>query len=141
MSSLDKVHIRHTALGDRVVLARVGKDPDVALETRDAMNEFFQAIVSYACGSVMPEPGAGGQVTFGGGDEHFLLTVLRARPGQSPQELAQDKKAFPVDQARLLIGGVIEDYFADDPVLAGHGHSSSLMDRIMDALESAQEKI
>lgn len=75
--SLECIHIRHAALSERVVLARMGKDPAVALETRDIMSEFWQALVSYAFDGKMPEPGAGVEVLFGGGDEQFTLTIKR----------------------------------------------------------------
>lgn len=75
--SMDKITIRHTAIGGRVVLARFGKNPDVALETRDAMSEFWKALVSYAFGGKMPEPGQAVEITFGGGDEQFVLTLKR----------------------------------------------------------------
>lgn len=77
MGDLKKVQIRHTALSERIVLARMGKDPAVALETRDIMSEFWQALVSYAFDGKMPEPGAGVEVLFGGGDEQFTLTIKR----------------------------------------------------------------
>lgn len=75
--TLSKIAIRHAPLSDRIVLARFGKDPEVALETRDAMNEFLQAVVSYAFDGNMPEPGEAKEVSFGGGDEQFVLTVKR----------------------------------------------------------------
>lgn len=71
------VGIRHAPLSDRIVLARFGKDPHVALETKDAMNEFWQALVSYAFGGKMPEPGSAMEIKFGGGREQFALTLRR----------------------------------------------------------------
>lgn len=77
MSNLSKVALRHTALGNRIVLARFGKDPHVALDTRDAMNDFFQTAVSYAFDGKMPEPGASAEISFGGGNEQFVMTISR----------------------------------------------------------------
>ncbi len=77
MTRLQNIQIRHTALGDRIVLARFGKDPTVALETRDAMNDFFQTLVSYAFDGKMPERGATVELDFGGGDEQFQMVVKR----------------------------------------------------------------
>ncbi|WP_195714388.1 hypothetical protein, partial [Brucella sp. 10RB9210] len=71
------IKICHAAISGRVVLARFGKDPHVALETRDAMNEFWQAVASYAFDGQMPEPGKSAEVSFGGGDEQFVMTVRR----------------------------------------------------------------
>lgn len=77
MSNLDRVHIRHTALGNRIVLARVGKDSNVALDTRDVQSEFWKALVSLAFDGKMPEPGQGVEIDFGGGDEQFTCIVKR----------------------------------------------------------------
>lgn len=76
---LHKTGLRHAPLSDRIVLARFGKDPEVALETRDAMNEFWQALTSYAFNGKMPEPGEAAEVKFGGGDEQFILHIERAK--------------------------------------------------------------
>lgn len=75
--SLDTTHIRVAPLSDRIVLARFGKDPNVALETKDAMNEFLQALVQYAFSGEMPEPGEGINLEFGAGAEQFSLTIQR----------------------------------------------------------------
>ena len=77
MSTLDKIQIRHTIFRNRIVLARVGKDPLVSLETRDATSDFYQALVSFAFDAKIPEPGATAEVNFGGGDEQFVLTLQR----------------------------------------------------------------
>lgn len=77
MTNLSKIQIRHAAISGRIVLARFGQSPEVALETRDAMNEFWQAVVSYAFDAKMPEVGEASEVTFGGGDEQFTMTVRR----------------------------------------------------------------
>ena len=75
---LDKISIRHAALSRRVVLARFGKDPTVALDTKDAMSDFWKALVSFAFDGQMPQKGEAAEVTFGGGDEQFILTIRRA---------------------------------------------------------------
>lgn len=72
-----KTGIRYSPLTKRILLARFGKDPHVALETKDAMNEFWQTLVQYAFDGVMPEPGQAAEVKFGGGDEQFTLTLRR----------------------------------------------------------------
>lgn len=77
MSKLDNIKICRAAISGRVVLARFGKDPHVALETRDAMNEFWQAVASYAFDGQMPEPGKSAEVSFDGADEQFIMTVRR----------------------------------------------------------------
>jgi len=74
---LEKVGIRHAPFSNRIVLARFGKDPTLALETRDATNEFWQALASFAFDHKMPEPGASTVVSFGGGDEQFEFTITR----------------------------------------------------------------
>lgn len=75
--TLQKTAIRVAPLSNRIVLARFGKDPNVALETRDAMNEFWQALVQYAFDGKMPEKGEAVEVSFGGGDEQFVLRLER----------------------------------------------------------------
>lgn len=83
MSNLSRVRIRHAAISGRVVLARFGKDPSVALETQDVMSDFFQALASYAFEGKMPERGDAATFSFGGGDEHFSVTVTRTAPTAS----------------------------------------------------------
>lgn len=75
--TLNKIGIRVAPLSNRVVLARFGKVPNVALETRDAMNEFLQGLVEYAFGGEMPAEGEAAEVSFGGGKEQFELTLRR----------------------------------------------------------------
>lgn len=75
--SLDKVSIRRAPLSDKIVLARFGKDPNTALETRDAQDEFWQALVAYAFDGKMPSKDEAREITFGGGDEQFVLTIKR----------------------------------------------------------------
>lgn len=87
--SLERVQIRHASLSNRVVIARFGKDPEVALETRDAMNEFLKAILSYAFDARMPKPGEAAEVSFGGGDEQFVMTIIR-KPVPSVAECGED---------------------------------------------------
>lgn len=77
MGNLAKVQIRVAPLSGRVVLARFGKDERVALDTRDAMNDFLQALCSYAFDGKMPEPGAKASFNFGAADEQFVVTVER----------------------------------------------------------------
>ena len=82
MSALSKIHIKHAPLSNRIVLARMGKDPSVALEKRDAVSEFWQALVSFSFDGKMPAPGEEAEVSFGGGDEQFTMTLRRnAEPG------------------------------------------------------------
>lgn len=75
--SLDKIGIRHAPLSDRIVLARFGKDPNVSLESRDAMDDFFHAILAYAFKDKMPDPGQAMEITFGAGDKQFSMIVKR----------------------------------------------------------------
>lgn len=74
---LEKIAIRHAPLSNRVVLARFGKDPQVALETKDAMSDFLQTLVSYAFDGNLPAPGEAREIDFGGGDEQFTVTIRR----------------------------------------------------------------
>lgn len=80
MGSLDKIGIRLAPLSKRIVLARFGKDPTLALDKRDAMNEFWQTLVQYAFDGKMPEAGQAAEVSFGGGDEQFVLRLERKKP-------------------------------------------------------------
>ena len=77
MNALDKIGIRHAPLSNRIVIARFGKDPGLALDKRDAQSEFFQALISYAFDGKMPVHGQGTEIQFGGGDEQFTLTIRR----------------------------------------------------------------
>lgn len=69
MSDLNKIGLRFSPLSERVLIARFGKDPEVALETRDGMNEFLHVLVQFI--------GEGNAVDFGGGDEQFTVTLKR----------------------------------------------------------------
>ena len=75
--SLNKISIRVAPLTNTIVLARFGKDKSLALETRDAMNDFLQALTQYVFEGVMPEKGEAVKINYGGGDEQFTLTVKR----------------------------------------------------------------
>ncbi|WP_150132696.1 hypothetical protein [Neorhizobium sp. SOG26] len=76
-TSLSLVGIRVSPLTNQIVLARFGKDPQLALDTRNVENEFFQALCSYAFDHKMPEPGHGGVIQFGAADEQFTAIVRR----------------------------------------------------------------
>lgn len=78
--SLEKVGIRISPFSNKIVLARFGKDPELALETRDIQNEFLQNLVLYIAGEI-PEVGAKFELQFGGGDEQFFLTLERIDAG------------------------------------------------------------
>lgn len=75
--SLTNIGIRVSPLSNRIVLARFGKSPDVALESRDAMNEFLQALVQYAFDGKMPDEGEGITIDFEGGSEQFTAVIRR----------------------------------------------------------------
>lgn len=75
--ALEKVGIRHAAFSGRIVLARFGKDPTLALETADAQSDFWKALVSFTFDGRTPEPGEAVEVAFGGGDEQFTCVVKR----------------------------------------------------------------
>lgn len=77
MTNINKIGIRVAPLSNRIVVARFGKDPYVALEKRDAMSEFWQALVQYAFDGKMPDKGEGVEVSFGGGDEQFVARIER----------------------------------------------------------------
>lgn len=74
--------ICHSSLSNRIMVARFGKNPNVALSTRDATSEFFQAIVLYAFQGHMPLPGKIAEFSFGGGDEQFTVIVTRKEATQ-----------------------------------------------------------
>lgn len=80
--NLSSVNIRHAPLSNRIVLARFGKDKEVAIETKDAMSEFWQALVSYAFDGKMPKHGDAAEINFGGGDEQFSLVIRRKENGE-----------------------------------------------------------
>lgn len=46
-ASLNKIHVACTALGGRLVIARMGKDPCVSLDQRECEPEFMRALVDY----------------------------------------------------------------------------------------------
>lgn len=74
---LNNVAIRHALISGRIVLARFGKDPMLALETRDAADDFWKTLVSYAFEGKLPSSGATAEVKFGGGNENFVVTIKR----------------------------------------------------------------
>jgi hypothetical protein len=74
---LEKVSIRHAAISNAIVLARFGKDKEVAIETRVATSEFWQALASYTFDGKMPEKGSAVEVRFGSGDEQFVMRLER----------------------------------------------------------------
>lgn len=76
--NIKNTSIRYAPLSKRIVLARFGKDKTLALETRNATNEFLQVLLQYAFDDgKMPDVGDEAEVTFGAGDEQFVLTVKR----------------------------------------------------------------
>jgi len=75
MSELKNVGLRFSPLSERVLIARFGKDPNVALETKDGMNDFLQVLVQFI--------GVGNEVSFGGGDEQFIVSLKRAEEARS----------------------------------------------------------
>ncbi|MGJ4857023.1 hypothetical protein ACN6KF_003007 [Labrys sp. La1] len=79
MNTLAKIQIRHAPLSNRIVVARFGKDPCVALDTRDAMSEFWQALVSFGFNMKIPEKGQACEINFGGGDEQYELVLRRVK--------------------------------------------------------------
>jgi hypothetical protein len=72
MSSLEKIGLRVAPFSKRIVLARFGKDPRLALDTRDIMNEFLHVLVEYV--------GVGNEVQFGGGEEQFVVSLKKHAP-------------------------------------------------------------
>ncbi|NSY17224.1 hypothetical protein [Neorhizobium sp. AL 9.2.2] len=80
MSALDKIGIRVAPFSHRIVLARFGVDPNLALETKDATSEFFQAIAEYAFDGKMPSVGEAAEASFGGGDQQFIMLIRRVDP-------------------------------------------------------------
>lgn len=71
--------IRHAPLSNRIVLARFGKDQNVALDTEDATSDFWQTLISYAFSGKMPNEGSVSEVSFGGGNEQFIVTIKRKK--------------------------------------------------------------
>jgi len=79
-TDLRKVKICVTALGNRIVIARFGKDETLSLDQRDAGHDFWRALLQYAFEGKTPEPGQGAEVTFGSedGSENYTVTIKRA---------------------------------------------------------------
>lgn len=76
-SIMNQIGIRVAPLSRRIVLARFGKDPCVALETTDAQSDFWQALILFAFDGETPEPGKAAEIKFGGGNDQFTCTVKR----------------------------------------------------------------
>ena len=74
---LENVKLRLAPISNRMVFARFGKNPEVALETKDAMSDVFQVITQYAFGGKMPEKGASIALDYGAGDEQFTMVIKR----------------------------------------------------------------
>lgn len=77
MTALDGVKLRLAPLSKRIVFARFGKNPEVALETKDAMSDVLQVFTQYAFDGEMPEIGQCVELQFGAGDEQFLVLIER----------------------------------------------------------------
>jgi hypothetical protein len=77
MSNLDRIAICHSIPENSIVVARVGKDPTVVLETRDAMEEFLLALVSYGFDGELPPVGESVAFNFGGNEYHFIVSLSR----------------------------------------------------------------
>lgn len=75
--TLAKTAIRVSPISNRILLARFGRDPHTALETKDIMSDFWQALIQYAFDGKMPAEGEAAEVSFGGGDEQFVVSVTR----------------------------------------------------------------
>ncbi|NNH67799.1 hypothetical protein [Rhizobium laguerreae] len=88
MTALNKICIRYSPLSNRILIARFGKDPECALETRDGMNDFLQSLVQYAFDGDMPHEGEAAEVNFGGGNEQFVLTLRRKATLSANEESA-----------------------------------------------------
>lgn len=103
MAKLTDTFIRYAPLSKRIVVARFGKDRDVALETRDAMNEFLQVLIQYAFDDgKLPSVGDEAEVKFGAGDEQFVLTVKRI-----PSE-AKLRRSQALDELGALDGELLK---------------------------------
>lgn len=75
--TLKNTRIARSPLSGRINLARFGKDKSVALEVKDVTSDFFQTIVSHAFDGKMPKVEDLTIFNFGGGEEHFEVTVKR----------------------------------------------------------------
>lgn len=108
MSNLENVSIKLAPLSNRIVLARFGKDKSVALETKDAMSEFLQVLVQYAFDGKMPAQGEEAEVSFGGGDEQFTLTVARtpARKVELRRSIERSLDDFELIMDRIDAGQI-----------------------------------
>jgi len=153
MVALNKVGIRVAPLSNRIVLARFGKDAHVALEKRDAMNEFLQALVQYAFDGQMPEHGQSAHLTFGGGDEQFECVVTRGKAAQRDEATVTElldavERRWPGSFWHFAKGRLsateplygFQVLFGSDEILAeGEGESAELAIRAaLDAAKAAE---
>lgn len=98
---MNKFRLRVAPLSRRLVIARFGKDPTVALDTRDVSSEFWQALVSYAFDGKIPDPGQAVEIQFGGGDEQFTVVVKRETSMPDLKELREKAEALRAQHDRL----------------------------------------
>jgi hypothetical protein len=78
MTKLDKVGIRVSLLSGKVYIARFGKDPQLALETRECLNEFLHAIKEFV--------GVDSERDFGDDDEWYCISLRKIeRPNDALQ--------------------------------------------------------
>lgn len=80
MTKLDNISLRLAPLSNRMVMARFGKDKEVALDTKDVTSDVLQLITQYMFGS-MPDVGQAMELQFGGGSEQFVMKITRI-PGK-----------------------------------------------------------
>lgn len=76
MSSLDKIRLGYSPLSQTIHLYRHGKDPNVALEKREAEFDVLQVITDMMLDGV-PKEGKGARKTYRFDDEYFEIQVLR----------------------------------------------------------------
>lgn len=73
---LDKVKVVHSPLTDKLYIARFGKDPRAALETREAEAEIMAALVEH----MMFETPNGSKKEFSFGDQRYRVTLVPIEP-------------------------------------------------------------
>lgn len=93
MIDLDKIGLRYSLLTGNIYIARFGKDPSVAVDKRDGLNDFLHVLVQYI--------GDGNEVSFGRGDEQYVVTLRKVEggataavspaPGQRHEQAHEDK--------------------------------------------------
>jgi hypothetical protein len=76
-TELSNIRIGYSMLDRSIKLARFGKDQTLALEVRDATNDFYRTLVASAFNGKLPEIGDVHQIDFGGGDENFKILIER----------------------------------------------------------------